>query len=90
MNDVVLAEMVTMRDIEEFTVWTFENLLALKLRMAVAAQNGTIQARVRVPEDLAAEDMEEFLVGLAEFFEGSAAAIRSDLEAKRGESDAGA
>ena len=90
MNDVVLAEMVTERDIEEFTVWAFENLLTGKLRFAVAAQNGTVQSKVLVPADMPAENMEEFLVGIAEFFEGSAAAIRSDLEAKRGESDAGA
>ena len=82
----ILSELITVRDAEEFTVWTFERLLTGKVRMVLAAENNTIQSRIIVPEDMPKEDLVELIEGFADFFESTAFAIRSDLKTERGES----
>ena len=86
MSEAVLSELTTTRDPFEFAAWVVENLMTGRIRMALAFENGTFQSKVIVPENMSKENVDLLIEGLADFFEATAIAIRSDLKTERGES----
>lgn len=87
MSETVLSELSTTRDPFEFAARVVENLMTGQIRMALAFENGTFQPKVIAPENMSKENVDLLIEGLADFFEATAIAIRSDLKNERGKSN---